>query len=119
MTTGRWTDRARCASAIRAGEAKAEWWFPDRELEGQRNGAKARAICAECPVARECLEAGIGEQDGIWGGLGHTRRKGKVRRRCQVCGTDIGFAGYYCEPCAKAARRKTYSESHARRRMAM
>ena len=47
-------------------------WFPDKG-----GGAKARKVCAVCPVRRECLLEAIyeGEEHGIWGGAGeHTRR---------------------------------------------
>lgn len=29
---------------------------------------EAQAICAECPVLKECRRAGRGEPTGIWGG---------------------------------------------------
>lgn len=37
----------------------------------------ARAICAECPVKRECLEYAleIGDHYGVYGGLGERQRR--------------------------------------------
>jgi WhiB family redox-sensing transcriptional regulator len=29
---------------------------------------EARAVCAGCPVREPCLEAGMGERHGVWGG---------------------------------------------------
>jgi Transcription factor WhiB len=31
--------------------------------------AKAKALCATCPVREQCLEAGMGERWGVFGGL--------------------------------------------------
>ena len=36
---------------------------------------KAKALCARCPVRRECLEYGIEEDYGIWGGTLPSERK--------------------------------------------
>lgn len=43
---------------------------------------KAVAVCARCPVRTECLEYAIelGEQHGIWGGVGRDIRN-RVRRQ--------------------------------------
>lgn len=39
--------------------------------------AKAKAVCAECPVIAECREHAIThpEKDGVWGGLTETERR--------------------------------------------
>jgi WhiB family transcriptional regulator, redox-sensing transcriptional regulator len=48
-----------------------EWWFPER---GEM-ATEAKAICARCPVAEQCLELGLsmptggGHGYGIWGGV--------------------------------------------------
>ena len=46
---------------------------PDREARE----ARAKAICAECPVQVECLDYAlrIRESHGIWGGLNETERR--------------------------------------------
>jgi WhiB family redox-sensing transcriptional regulator len=36
---------------------------------------KAKALCDECPVQAECLEAGMDEEYGIWGGLSPKQRR--------------------------------------------
>ncbi|HEY2579006.1 MAG TPA: WhiB family transcriptional regulator [Streptosporangiaceae bacterium] len=45
--------------------------------------AKARAICAQCPVQRECLEFAVesGQDFGVWGGMSEGERR--VLRRKQ------------------------------------
>ena len=62
--------------AWRAGAAcvgyPSEWWFP-WETVGKnqpRTPGRAEAICAECPVKRECAAYArrTNTRDGIWGG---------------------------------------------------
>jgi len=43
--------------------------------------AAARAICAPCPVQRECLAAGLGEEFGVWAGTTPAER---VKLRLQL-----------------------------------
>lgn len=51
----------------------------DQESKRQRE-AKARAVCASCPVAAECLNYACESRVyGIWGGLDKAERA-KVRR---------------------------------------
>jgi WhiB family redox-sensing transcriptional regulator len=61
-------------------------WFPAQRGEtrrgaGRRAFAKARAVCALCPVRVDCLAYAekLGEEHGMWGGLTpderHQRRK--------------------------------------------
>ncbi|MGH8902406.1 MAG: WhiB family transcriptional regulator [Egibacteraceae bacterium] len=46
--------------------------------------ARAKAVCASCPVIRECLEWALdnNEQDGIWGGTDEDKRR-RLRRALQ------------------------------------
>jgi WhiB family redox-sensing transcriptional regulator len=47
----------------------AELWFPQK---GDRHTAdKAKEFCASCPVAIQCLETALAneEREGIWAGL--------------------------------------------------
>lgn len=60
-----WTIDAACVAH------PPEWWddeYPD-------NTAMARRVCAECPVRRLCLEAGITDPYGVIGGLTGTERR--------------------------------------------
>jgi len=43
--------------------------------------AKAKKICATCPVREECLEFGLTEPIGIWGGLTPKERRIVKRQR--------------------------------------
>ncbi len=55
-------------------------FFPTRG----EDAARAKAICAECPVQRECLAHAVDTPDlqGVWGGTGErARRRLRVQRR--------------------------------------
>ncbi len=41
-------------------------WFAESPVELEQ----AKALCADCPIRRECLAAAIGRQEpwGVWGG---------------------------------------------------
>jgi WhiB family redox-sensing transcriptional regulator len=60
-----------------------EWFFPERNSEN-RNGwltpadRRAKALCARCPVRRECLEYGLKDEYGIWGGSRPIERRGRT-----------------------------------------
>ena len=71
--TSDWQDDAACRGADTA------VFFPVSEADA---GA-AQAICAECPVAHDCLEYAITtrQPDGVWGGLTPSERHRLVRRR--------------------------------------
>jgi WhiB family transcriptional regulator, redox-sensing transcriptional regulator len=45
--------------------------------------AAAKAICAICPVVKECLEYALdtGQTDGIWGGMSEEERRSHHRRQ--------------------------------------
>jgi len=47
----------------------------------------ARAVCATCPVRKECLEFALATRqgDGVWGGLTESERR-RLRRRRQEGG---------------------------------
>lgn len=45
--------------------------------------ARAKALCAECPVHDRCLETALArrEKDGVWGGHTARERQREIRRR--------------------------------------
>lgn len=67
-----WRDQAKCSTI------GGDLWFPDKSERHVVD--RAKKICATCPVAAMCLEAGIDEQYGVWGGTSPEERK-KLRRR--------------------------------------
>lgn len=62
-----WMDGASCASV------DPELWFP----ENGRNPKDARKICARCPVAAQCREYALtnNERFGIWGNTSERDRR--------------------------------------------
>jgi WhiB family transcriptional regulator, redox-sensing transcriptional regulator len=76
----RWQRRATCRS-----ENPALFFGPDLELAQDRltREAKAKAICAGCPVRHRCLEYRLSSEHqgdgGIWAGLDEYERK-RIRR---------------------------------------
>jgi WhiB family redox-sensing transcriptional regulator len=108
-----WHDHAACVGV------KDVNWFPQSDKPGGRsaahlaNVARAKAICAECPVKAECLEAALMEPMtyGIWGGTTAAERRGRampLRVRPAKCGTDSGYSRHRnrhetpCDECRAA-----------------
>ena len=51
--------------------------MPEARQEREAREARAKAICGECPVQRDCLDyaLSIREPHGIWGGLNEIERR--------------------------------------------
>lgn len=72
----------RMSSACR--EADPDIFFPTGHDEPlPRQIARAKSICNECPVVRECLMWALADplMDGIWGGTTQSERRAIRRRR--------------------------------------
>ncbi len=56
---------------------------PERKEEKSAREARAKQICADCHVRRDCLDYAvrIREPHGIWGGLNELERKAILDRR--------------------------------------
>ena len=65
----------------------SSWFFAPNYFEKRHEKlgreAKAKALCAECPVRAECLEYAlrVRESHGIWGGLNEMERRDALRQR--------------------------------------
>lgn len=68
---GDWQNEAACIGS------DPDLFFPERG-ESVR---EAKAICRGCPVRAECLEHGMGEKFGIWGGYSERERRAMRRSR--------------------------------------
>lgn len=69
-----WFNEAACRGS------DPDLFFPDRTIG--RIPAAAEAFCAGCPVRAECLDYGLQEKSGYWGGMTENqRRKERLRRR--------------------------------------
>lgn len=77
-----WRDEAACLDSLEVD------FFPDPADVGAIGAAKA--VCASCPVAGECLTWAIetNQTEGIWGGHTPTERR-RIKRRWLV---EIGRA---------------------------
>jgi Transcription factor WhiB len=89
-----WRKFAACAAACRRGDADRSWWFPTRADAANPGGsyARARVICAGCPVRVRCLEECLAveatarptEVVGMFGGKSPEERVALRRHRRRV-----------------------------------
>lgn len=57
---------------------------------------QAKAVCNTCPVTTECLEYGLEEKHGIWGGLAEKQRRQIRQQRAR----EQGRRNYVMQPIA-------------------
>ena len=75
-TVDTWRARAACRGP------ETSLFFPpsntERREDRDQREARAKAICRDCPVQRDCLDhaLAVGEPHGIWGGLNESERRG-------------------------------------------
>lgn len=82
-------------------------WYPSRGRGRSNIGHQAKAICAACPVAKQCLTFAVStnETHGIWGGCGEPKRRALRRlwlndRDCDGYGwawSDIDCKCSWCQ----------------------
>lgn len=104
-----------------------ELWFSVKPADI----ARAKAVCATCVVAAECLQMAVDEVilHGVFGGLSpKERRPGRLRasrgggrpREDIPCGTDAGYRAHLrrgTDPCPECrAAHSTYVLANDRRR---
>lgn len=55
----------------------------ERGPRRRRREERAKALCAKCPVVRQCLEHALAVREpfGVWGGLNATEREHLLRDR--------------------------------------
>lgn len=66
-----WTAQARCR------EVDPDLWYPEQSVVVN---PMVDIICGNCPVKRQCLEAGLHEIHGVWAGYRPADRE-ELRRR--------------------------------------
>lgn len=107
-----WHEQAACRD-----HPEPDLWHCDRTGEpGRRINLRAKAVCRGCPVQAACLDAGLHQPHGIWGGLDPRERR-LLRRTPTVhrpaCGTDKGYQWHQrlnehpCGPCRAAHNERT------------
>jgi WhiB family redox-sensing transcriptional regulator len=63
----------------------ASLFFPERGSTERIWVAAAKAVCASCPVRCDCLEVGMSEPRGVWGGLtAYERRRLRHQQRSEA-----------------------------------
>lgn len=100
-----WIEEAPCARPVETDES-AEPRLLDFHSNNQAEQARAKALCAECPFRKKCLQYAYDgkERFGIWGGVDeeelrrnqainakgepHVSKLGKIR--CAFCGPYSG-----------------------------
>jgi WhiB family redox-sensing transcriptional regulator len=90
-----WRDRAACRSTEHH-QVDPELFFPEPEETDKITAAKA--LCAQCPVRRTCLDAALDNRDryGIRGGLTEEERESlhkKLPRRLDYARVNAVLAG--------------------------
>lgn len=87
-----WKREANCRTDGRLGEWLRWLYATDHQRRWAVNVQKH--ICSECPVRRECLEAGVwGREWGVWGGATLGERQ-KIRKQWERQGRmDVGGLG--------------------------
>jgi WhiB family transcriptional regulator, redox-sensing transcriptional regulator len=84
ITRGHWRSAAACQTA------DPELFFPISDSgKSLAQVAEAKAVCAGCPVRRECLAFALGTEQvhGIWGGT--TARERVIAQRGKI-GSPLG-----------------------------
>ena len=76
-----WQQHAACRGQDTTYFFAPNYFEKKRQKDGRE--AKAKALCAQCPVRDVCLEYAlkINEEHGVWGGLNEQERRQLVRRR--------------------------------------
>ena len=70
MQKDSWLDQAACRGM------NTDLFFP-----AQNSLREYRGICGGCPVRSQCLELGLREPLGIWGGVSARERRNIMRQR--------------------------------------
>ncbi len=90
-----------CAVEVANGRAEKAWWFPSGSTKQHRaEAARAKAVCALCPIRAACLEEtmrveaqpGYFVRHGIFGGF-------TAQERYELAGTT--GREWVCEVCAE------------------
>lgn len=68
-----WIDKARCR------EVGTDIFYPDPS--DPLTVIRAKKVCASCEVQAECLDLGIAETYGIWGGTTENERRQLRKQR--------------------------------------
>ncbi len=115
------TDAWRSSAACRPGSGVD----PEIFFRGRGESIEeAQAVCAKCPVKRECLAQAVAygwNLNGVWAGLSERQRKALIERRpTPEHGTDWGYKSHlrrgeetcWCCKAAHAAAQAAWEHRH-------
>jgi hypothetical protein len=103
-----WYAEALCRQEVTinspAAERKAhvDKFYPEQATHGGGHLIPARQICLQCPVRMECLQDGLYEPSGVWGGHSPTQRK-RIARMVKS-GSSLLEASQFIDQRSKDAR---------------
>ena len=93
-----------------------DFWYPPLETDvPDKYYDIGREVCHRCPVWKECLNAGLSERWGMWGGLTPTERMARTTPSPKPSvfkphGTWIRYRqGCKCNDCVSAHEKETIS----------
>src|ERR1700722_18202407 len=100
-------DRRCCWRTAACRETDPELFFPVA-AHGPDAGeiARAKAVCAACPVRRQCLQYALAthQMHGVWGGTTAEERQLQVRREQEQCGRRDAVWPVRAEPGGNGTR---------------
>lgn len=108
---GEWRHDAACR------DMDPELFFPGTGVSPE----EALAVCARCPVRKDCLDWALKapEKDGVWGGTTARQRRDQKMYRpvCRECAAvEVQTRGAYCPQCRANVRVKTWKSAQERAR---
>jgi WhiB family redox-sensing transcriptional regulator len=71
------------ASLAACRDTDIDYFVEGKSAAVMREVARAKALCATCPVHSACLQVGMGERYGVWAGLTPPERR-RLRKRSQA-----------------------------------
>jgi hypothetical protein len=81
-------------------------WYPPLEVKNQNDYyTVAKAVCNQCPVRPECLDYGIHETWGCWGGTSPQDRKNE--HRLKHGSIEKRYLGCTCSLCKSSIYKRT------------
>lgn len=101
-----WMTDAACKGVYPKNPEDPDIFFPEQG----KSAEWARAICADCPVKAQCLEYGLWDSEGVFGGSTDAERRALRKERGGRYGqrerhgrrSNYVYHGCRCELCAEA-----------------
>lgn len=82
MADEEWMEDAKCRGAD---APPPNFFFPQ---QGNKAAREVKKFCEGCPVKETCLQYGLNETHGVWGGTSETERRA-IRKRLKERGAPL------------------------------